>query len=204
MTLSGLRAVASLSFAHLVTTLPLMAASPPPQPQAIRPVGFAVSKPVRSLPAARPDPKETRPPIWERENEQRPKPQSDRGDRDGALQGSVAPLAMPAPLVSFEGGSNADNLAAFGFRLSPPDTNGAVGIAHYVQMVNLLARVFDKTGAPLTPFFKVSSLFTPLGGLCSTTDDGDPVVAYDALADRWVLSQFGFTNITTPPYHECV
>jgi hypothetical protein len=197
-------AAASVSFAYLFVTFPLAAASPAPKPQVIKSIGFAISKPVRSLPPARPDPKETRPPIWERENELRPKPQSNRGDIDGALQSSAALLAMPTPIVSFEGGSVADDFAAFGFRLSPPDTNGAVGPDHYVQMVNLLTRVFDKTGTPLTPFFKVSSVFTPLGGLCSTTDDGDPVVVYDAMADRWILSQFGFTSITAPPYHECV
>ncbi|MEK6799281.1 MAG: carboxypeptidase regulatory-like domain-containing protein [Planctomycetota bacterium] len=111
---------------------------------------------------------------------------------------------MPAPLVSFEGQSCQDNFNAFGFRLSPPDTNGDVGPNHYVQMVNLLTRVYDKTGAPLTAPFKLSSLFAPIGGQCAASDQGDVIVLYDPLADRWVLSQFAFAGTSTPPYHECV
>src|SRR5262249_28884997 len=34
--------------------------------------------------------------------------------------------------------------------------------------------------------------------------NGDPIVLYDKLADRWLLSQFGFTAPDSPPYHECV
>ncbi|MCI0602352.1 hypothetical protein L0156_05010 [bacterium] len=123
---------------------------------------------------------------------------------DPAAQKWAAPMAMPSPSISFDGINNLDNANAFGFRVLPPDTNGDVGPNHYVQMVNLLVRVFDKTGAPLTAPFKLSSLFAPLGGICSTNDNGDPVVLYDPLADRWLLSQFAFPPSGNPPYHECI
>jgi len=73
---------------------------------------------------------------------------------------------------------------------------GDVGPNHYVQMVNLTWRVFDKSGNPLTPARKLSSIWALLGGPCSTVDDGDSIVAYDSLADRWLLSQF--CTIATP------
>ncbi len=113
-------------------------------------------------------------------------------------------LSMPGPIVSFDGLSNQDNFNAFGFRVSPPDTDGDVGPNHYVQIVNLLVRVYDKAGNPLTAPFKLSSLFAPLGGQCAASDQGDPIALYDPLADRWLLSQFAFTGISTPPYHECI
>ncbi len=72
----------------------------------------------------------------------------------------------------------------------PPDTVGDVGSAHYVQFVNSLVRVYDKSGSPLTRPFKLSTLFGPLGNRCSRQDQGDPIVLYDQLADRWLLSQF--------------
>src|SRR6185436_19252498 len=97
-----------------------------------------------------------------------------------------------------------DNANAFGFRVLPPDTNGDVGPNHFVQTVNLLVRVYDKSGAPLTAPFKMSSLFTPLGGFCATNDNGDPVVLYDEGADRWVLSQFAIPPGTVPPFHQCI
>ena len=65
---------------------------------------------------------------------------------DGALQSGEAPNAMPAPLFTFEGPSNADNLNIFGFRVNPPDPVGDVGNHNYVAMVNLAFAIYSKTG----------------------------------------------------------
>ncbi len=110
-------------------------------------------------------------------------------------------VQMPAPLVSFDGISSNDNFSAYGFRIVPPDTIGDVGPHHYVQAVNSLFRVFDKSGNPLTPPLKMSSLFAPLGTGCSLRDDGDPIVLYDQLADRWLLSQL-CKNL--PPFRQMI
>ena len=123
---------------------------------------------------------------------------------DAVVQTAAPSLLAPAPSLTFDGINNVDNANAFGFRVLPPDTNGDVGPNHYVQMVNLLVRVFDKAGTPLTAPFKLSSLFGSLGGICSTNDNGDPVVLYDPLADRWLLSQFAFMPTGLPPYHMCI
>ncbi|TMQ17548.1 MAG: hypothetical protein E6J90_22165 [Deltaproteobacteria bacterium] len=123
--------------------------------------------------------------------------------RDTVVQNFEIEASLPDPEVSFDGLTNTNNAASFGFRVSPPDTNGDVGPNHYVQMANLLVRVFNKAGAPLTPPFRLSSLFAPLGGQCAADDAGDPVVLYDPLSDRWVLSQFAFLTTAAPPYHEC-
>lgn len=120
---------------------------------------------------------------------------------DGALQSEAPVPAAPLPTLSFEGLNNDDNFNAFGFRVLPPDTNGDVGPNHYVQTVNLLFRVFDKTGTPLTAPIKMSSLFADIGGPCAANDDGDPIVLYDHLADRWLLSQFA---VTSPRSHQCI
>ena len=87
----------------------------------------------------------------------------------------VAPKVPNPPTVSFEGTSIADTIA-IGQGFLPPDTNGDVGPNHYVQTVNVTFRVWDKTGAPLTPTAALSSLFAPLGGACGSSDDGDPIV----------------------------
>jgi subtilisin-like proprotein convertase family protein len=110
-----------------------------------------------------------------------------------SVQSSMPALAIPAPASApFEGLSNQDNAdhPALGFRVLPPDTVGDVGPNHYVQAVNLLFRVFDKSGNPLTPPQPVSALFAALGPPCSNTDDGDPIVLYDSFADRWIITQF--------------
>src|SRR5712692_3302906 len=87
---------------------------------------------------------------------------------DGALQSSISSSSIAAPLTSFDGLSSQDNFNVFSGRVSPPDTNLDVGPNHIVQVTNLLARVFNKSGTPLTAPFKMSSLFAPLGGICST------------------------------------
>ncbi|HMA18028.1 MAG TPA: carboxypeptidase-like regulatory domain-containing protein, partial [Thermoanaerobaculia bacterium] len=116
---------------------------------------------------------------------------------------SVAPQAsIPAPLTGFEGLNNQDNFDQYGGYVVPPDTVGDVGRNHYVQAVNLLFRVYDKSGNALTVPLPISTLFSTLGGPCSNHDDGDPVVLYDPLADRWLISQLAFQNLSPP--HQCV
>src|SRR5262249_38418319 len=40
----------------------------------------------------------------------------------------------------------------------------------------------------------ISSIWAGFGGLCETEDGGDPVVMYDKLANRWLVSQFQFAG----------
>src|SRR5207302_10937194 len=85
---------------------------------------------------------------------------------------------------------------------APPDTNGSVGPNHYVQIVNADFAVFDKSGAALFGPVPINTLWSGFGGDCETNNDGDPVVQYDQLADRWVISQFALPNAA--PYFQCV
>ena len=121
-------------------------------------------------------------------------------DQDAAVARANSE-AMPLPELTFDGLSSNDTAAAFGFRAIPPDPTGDVGLNYYVQATNLLVRVFDKTGAPLTPGFKLSQLYANLGTVCSRRDDGDPIVLYDQLADRWLLSSFCTAQ---PPFRQII
>jgi len=78
-----------------------------------------------------------------------------------------------------------------------------VGLTQYVQWVNLSFAVFDKTttNVILGPV-DGNTLWTGFGGLCETHNDGDPIVVYDKLADRWVFSQFALS--LTGPFLQCV
>jgi subtilisin-like proprotein convertase family protein len=105
------------------------------------------------------------------------------------------------PTVNFEGQSIADTIAV-GQGFLPPDTNGDVGPAHYVQTVNVTFRIWDKAGNPLTPVASLNTLFAPLGGACGSSEDGDPIVVYDQLADRWLISQF--CTVANPNNHQII
>ncbi len=122
------------------------------------------------------------------------------GRADGFPAGT-SPLPMPTPSLSVDGLSNYDNIAAYGLVILPPDMSGDVGPRHYVQTVNALGRVFDKNGDPLTGPFKLSQLFAPLGTPCAARNDGLPVVLYDPLADRWLISQYCYN---VPPFRQMI
>jgi subtilisin-like proprotein convertase family protein len=176
-------------------------------PTVIGPVSYAVSEPAFKLTQEEAPPIDDAKPKVVAKGEMTQRQvlaENAKMSVDPVVQTNPPPAAMPPPILTFEGLSSADNFAAFGFRVLPPDTNGDVGPNHYVEQTNLLVRVYSKAGAPLTPPFKLSTLFAPLGGECATPDSGDPVVLYDPLADRWLLSQFAFAAVNAPPYHQCI
>jgi hypothetical protein len=177
------------------------------KPQNVRAVAFGISGKVSDFAPASPGEGQTGKKSADEQTRSVPNKEPFRKQIPNAVHDSDARIAdlsavpMPTPSLSFDGLSNSDNAAAYGMRVVPPDANGDVGPNHYVQSVNILTRVFDKSGNPLTPPFKLSSIFSVLGTACSTRNDGDPIVLYDALADRWILSQF-CNNF--PPFRQLI
>jgi len=178
----------------------------PLKPKFSQAVAFDVSLPLRVL-AATPfriapvgpsqEPVEIRP--------ERGPVVKDRGySSDGALQtrGSFGPaLQAPATSANFEGLSNQDNFNIFGFRVNPPDPNGAVGPNHYIEMINLVFGVYSKTGTLLLGPVDTGTLWAGFAIPDCTDPSGDPIVLYDQFADRWLLTQF---TTRGPTYYDCV
>src|SRR4029450_3752551 len=120
----------------------------------------------------------------------RPKAQTD-SPTGGFVQALLGPVvSAPAPTgLNFDGVGV--GLARFVPSSNPPDTNGRVGAKQDVQWNNASFAVFDKTtGALLFGPAAGNTVFQSLRGDCATHNDGDPVVSFDILAGRWVLSQF--------------
>lgn len=118
----------------------------------------------------------------------------------------LALQAVALPPVAANLGLNFDGLGQgkYGFLLeySPPDTNGSIGVTQYVQWVNAEFAVFEKaTGALVAGPTEGNALWAGFGGGCQNNNDGDPIVQYDRIADRWILTQF---SISTLPYTQCV
>ena len=94
---------------------------------------------------------------------------------------------IPLPIRTFDG----IPFPGVGCNCAPPDTNGAVGLTQYVQIVNEGYQVFDKaTGNSVLGPNSISSIWTGFGGVCQSGGKGDPVMLYDHLANRWLISQF--------------
>jgi hypothetical protein len=106
---------------------------------------------------------------------------------DPALQrtagGGVFGPDIPGTGINFDGIANPCGC-------NPPDTNGAVGPDHFVEMVNFNFEIFSRTGTSLYGPAATITLWSGFGGPCETETAGDPVVLHDQLADRWLLSHF--------------
>jgi hypothetical protein len=123
-----------------------------------------------------------------------------RFQEDPVIQTVTVPPPTPPVSQSFEGLGNGQ----YGFSVTgaPPDTNGTVGSTQYVQWVNTSFAIFNKSnGALIAGPTAGNTLWSGFGGGCQTNNDGDPIVVYDKLAQRWVFSQF---SVTTTPYLQCI
>ena len=110
---------------------------------------------------------------------------------DPVLQKEVRPLVSAAKGLDFDG------VGAQGF--APSDVNLAVGPNHIVQTVNVRLAVYNKSGTLLSGPTNFTTFFAPLGGNCAA-GASDPIVNYDRLADRWVISDIGISST----FSQCV
>jgi hypothetical protein len=163
-------------------------------------VAATVSPPVRDLPSVNPFSTSTGPHNEGELSNRTPQFPRNPLEQDPVIQRTTAPtVGMPPVGASFEGMEN--NQACNG--CIPPDPNGAVGPNHYIQMVNEHFAVYDKSGAVVSAPKPINSLWslTP-NSECFQNNNGDPIVIYDQLADRWLLSQF--VAAAAPKYAECI
>lgn len=113
----------------------------------------------------------------------------------------------PSPSVNVEGlGVGFPNYMLSGL---PPDPTGAAGRNHFIQWVNTHYAIFNKDGSVVdltgNDFISGNALWNGFGGVCESDNDGDPIVIYDQLADRWMMSQFAVnTNWQSGPYSQCL
>jgi|KBSSwiStaDraftv2_1062776.scaffolds.fasta_scaffold79000_2 hypothetical protein len=114
---------------------------------------------------------------------------------DGALQGASGPAVNATDGVAFDG------VPAGGY--APPDTNMAVGPNHIVQWVNVRFAIYNKSGVIQAGYPKPGNAFwSGFGGPCETQNSGDPIIQYDARADRWIAAQFT-SSLSGGNYYEC-
>lgn len=166
----------------------------------LKEVKHDVSKPLRDFPATSDSELASRPhriiPIFHTP----PIPKSTQPDT--VIQSAII-SQLAIPFKAFQGVGV--GLGNYQPNLAPPDTNGAAGLTQYVQWVNTDFAVFNKsTGAILAGYPKPgNSLWSGFGGNCETHNDGDIIIKYDQLANRWIFTQFAI-DTTNNIYAQCV
>jgi hypothetical protein len=119
---------------------------------------------------------------------------------NGATSSAVEqtwPGSRPAPEVvaGFDGlGEGFAGPQGTAFYRNPSDNALAVGPNHIVQIVNSRmaiytkkGRLYDTTGRVLYGPGETRNVFKGFGGPCEKLNNGDAVVRYDQLADRWLI-----------------
>jgi hypothetical protein len=112
----------------------------------------------------------------------------------------LSPLGAPATGFNFLGAGTGG--------ASPSDSNGSVGNNQFVETVNIryqawsLNRATNVATSVLGPT-SISTLWSGFGGACQAQNSGDPIVLYDKLANRWLISQFTSTA-SSGTYYQCV
>jgi hypothetical protein len=118
---------------------------------------------------------------------------TDNAGLDPILQATFGSVNSDTTIQNFDG------VAANGSW--PPDTDGDVGLSHYMQVVNTKFAVYDKNGNKLLGPSNNSTIFN---GLPHNTNDGDGILLYDENADRWLFSQFALPTYPNGPFYENV
>ncbi|NOZ79559.1 MAG: PQQ-binding-like beta-propeller repeat protein [Acidobacteria bacterium] len=113
---------------------------------------------------------------------------------------------MPAPILNFEGGG--DGLSGYTIASEPPDTEGDVGLNYYVQWTNTMFTIFNKSDASVAYGPAAgNTLWSSLGSgnECADDNDGDPIVEYDQMANRWIMTQFAVSQTDDKTnYYQCI
>jgi hypothetical protein len=163
-----------------------------------------VSPAVSSLPVRVAVPTTT---VTARDNEEL-QPGAATNAKDPVVQKKKGTGPLSAPLQNFDGiclpfgdrpCEQASNCSCL-----PPDTNGEAGLTQYVEMVNTSFAIYSKAGAVLRLATDIDQLWAGTNSECATHNEGDPVVVYDQLANRWLLSQFIAQPASGEQYGECI
>ena len=191
--------IKNISLAAIIGCLALLSVGPSKAQQPIAPTGTLEVAPA-TIVEAQPN-YVMEQPLPPREIPFRPT--MDRSDYDAAkaransyAAGAVkpftetfAPLATPAiRLTNFNAHSSTEGLR-------PPDTHGAVGTTHFVQVTNSHIDMWTRQNTATLPLAKSVTLATFFG--YSTETLFDPRVVYDSTWNRWIVTADAFAESST-------
>jgi Predicted membrane protein len=114
-----------------------------------------------------------------------------------ALQRAPAGVGIPSfsaspSVAGLFNGLNRPGLSASdeSSSVTPPDSTGAIGPTRYVEMVNQLVGVYDRSNLALLSRLDLGTFVGAPGGITTS----DPQVEWDAQANRWLYGAVGFDS----------
>jgi hypothetical protein len=111
------------------------------------------------------------------------------------MQDKFGSLLTDTTIQNFDGMGNLGGYV-------PPDTHGDVGFSHYFQVINCSYSIYNKSGARI---FGPAGNSTVWSGMPHNSNDGDAIVLFDELANRWLFSQFSLPNgSSTAPFYQMI
>jgi hypothetical protein len=128
---------------------------------------------------------------------------------DPVVQSAIPPeglsrssFAAMAPVTGFNF-AGITQVAVF-----PSDSNGTAGNNQFVEVTNVRYQVWslnraNSTATSILGPANINTLWSGFGGPCQVQNSGDPIVLYDKLANRWLISQFT-TGVTGGFFYQCV
>ena len=165
------------------------------KPKVKKSVFFGKSKPVREMTVVVPgnENRNTKnrviPNIEDKDPWQHAIPSEESSSLTGAsIQSKQGSRSLGGPLLNFEGNNNVDGVA-------PGDPNGDLGLDYYIQTVNKVFSVYDRTGELIYGPVDNTSIWDGFPGPWNNVSWGaDPVFKFDHLAERWVLTAFSVNS----------
>ena len=120
------------------------------------------------------------------------------------IHGERPPLEL---IAAFDGlGAGFDGPQGPSYVRNPSDNSLAVGPDHIIQTVNSRLAIFtkkgkrfDTTGRVLYGSVPTNTLFAGFTGTCESRNNGDAVVRYDQLANRWLVVMPVFRRAAARP-----
>jgi hypothetical protein len=103
---------------------------------------------------------------------------------------------LGTPIVSFSAMNQSSNGAGW-----PPDTNGDVGINHYVQTVNTSIGIYTKSGSFVSATTFDAFFPSAVGSPCDNDNNGDPIVLFDSINQRWFILDFAWSGTSNGSFY---
>jgi hypothetical protein len=94
-------------------------------------------------------------------------------------------------VANFAGLSLLDTNPLVGGNYAPPDTDGAIGINHFVEFINGGYAVYSRTGTLVAPAISDSTFWLNAGVSASLVNQGlsDTRIKFDPLSQRWFAAE---------------